>query len=121
MAEAPETGVAAYPTSSARRLDEGSAVRRFWKSVAVLAGVMAAVAVLAGPAFGAASITSPSDPFTVSNAGDGTTPANFPVTVTGFTPSTDTIDLMVCDPTDPTTDPTWTAAAHCDFGTDVSK
>jgi hypothetical protein len=97
-------------------------VRRFWKSVAVLAGVMAVVAVMAGPAFGAASITNPSsDPFTVPNSGDGTTPAQFPISVTGFTPTTDTIDLMICDPTDPTTDPTWTAAAHCDFGTDVSK
>ena len=84
-------------------------------------------AVTAGPAFGAASITNPSsDPFTVPNAADNTTPAQFPISVTGFTPSTpqgggDTIDVMICDPTDPTTDPTWTASAHCDFGTDVSK
>jgi hypothetical protein len=120
-----ETGggkrVVGHPTPRSRRLDEGSSVRRF-KYLALLAGVLAVVAVTAGPAFGAASITSPnSNPFTVPNAADNTTPAQFPVTVTGFTASIDTIDLMVCDPTDPATDQTWTAAAHCDFGTDVGK
>jgi hypothetical protein len=80
---------------------------------------------MAAPAF-AASITNPStNPFQVPNSGDGTTPAQFPVSVTGFAPFTgtsgDTIDVMICDPTDPTQDSTWTASAHCDLQTDVNK
>jgi hypothetical protein len=126
MGKAPESVSPRIRTSSARRLDEGRTVRRIWKPVAVLAGVIAVLAVMAVPAFGAASISSPGDPFTVPNAADGTTPAKFPINTSGWAPMTpagpgDTVDLMICDPANPVGDPTWTAAAHCDLGTDVSK
>jgi hypothetical protein len=124
--EGARIGVVANPNFECRALDEGRHVRRIWKSVAVLVGVVAVLAVMAGPAFGAAGISSPSDPFTVPNSGDGTTPAKFAVNTTGWAPMTpagpgDTVDLMICDSANPVGDPTWTAAAHCDIGTDVSK
>lgn len=89
-------------------------MRRLLRPLAMMAGCLLALGLMAGSALAATIVDPPSDPFTVPNDASGN-PDSFNLQLSGFPPNTN-IQLVQCDGVDPST-PGWTPGVHCDFTT----
>jgi hypothetical protein len=89
-------------------------VRRLLRPLAMLAGSLLAVGLMAGSALAATIVDPPGPAFVVPNDASGN-PDSFNVQLSGF-PADTNILLVQCDGVDPST-PGWAPGVHCDFNT----